>query len=177
MPGFLLLHWAITTVSAPCRMFLRWTLVRFFFASILFPVYVSFVFIRFVLPGIVTNILNLATRHGRGQILAQGKSYRHERDALARRQLNGVFIFEPGDVGQAKSLCTDHGTASELTSRRKEFVEILPGVKAAVWRSGQQGGPPVVLLHGSFTSSCMYRDVSYEACADFGCGFLLIPGS
>lgn len=145
----------VSTTIALCHRFLRPTLVRFLITILIFPAYMVFVSFRFVQPGVVTRLPYLATRRGCAQMLARGKAHRHERDALARRQLNGFFVFEREAV--AHTVCDG---ASAALSCRQEFVGVLPGLKAAVWRSGRPGGIPVVLLHGSSTSSCMYRDVS-----------------
>jgi hypothetical protein len=138
------------------------TVVRLWAISVVIPVY-CFVKTIEVLPTVLTNSKHLFSESGRNYLLAAGNVIRQHGGNIAKQQLEGRFQFQRGRV-QYLGFSGRHkirSAANWFPNIEKLAVNGATAV-VVVEKPGlpNNNGKSIVLLHGNYSWSYMWRDVS-----------------
>ena len=137
------------------------TLVRFFMALVLLPIYICAKYLE-VLPAAIKHSAMLLSTDGREQLVQSAKDYRQQEKKRAHLHMQGDFAFQPNELltgEKARGFLKDlywkpHMERFEVCGASVNVLHEVP--PDGVRRSGKK----ILLLHGNPSWSFMWRNVS-----------------
>ena len=137
------------------------TLVRFFMAMALLPVYICAKYLE-VLPPAIKNSTMLLSTDGRERLVHSAKGYRQQEKKRAQLQMQGDFAFQPDELlsgEKARVSLKDlywkpHMEQFEVCGASVNVLHEVPPDEV------RGSGKKIVLLHGNPSWSFMWRNVS-----------------
>lgn len=152
--------WLLRLVSASALVVMGFTIVRLWLTAMLLPVYLVVAFVRSLLPRMLPSLPLLLFEDVRRTLYEAGMANRKQRDDQAHAQFQGTYQFSDADIERTRDVAAVAHKVARIWGRvHRDYVEVCPGLHAAVARAGTPGGKPVLLLHGNPSWSFMYRNV------------------